>query len=271
PRNDKGRRTVAKPMNPLFIKIRTALALGLTNLARVCLYRLGLRTGLHPVLRLKVTIPGGSFFSQPDLMPIQAPASMRWLESGCYFGWKETPLFDGRPEWFRNPFQANVALRPDVPWWDIPDFDPSIGDIKTIWEASRFDWVVAYAQRGRNGARSAIQTLNFWLNDWVANNPPYRGPNWKCGQEASIRLMNLATAALILDQTEKTLPSLTALLNALLQRIEPTIGYAIGQNNNHGTSEAAALFIGGHWLSFTRNDPSAQILHHRGRELLEEQ
>ena len=34
-----------------------------------------------------------------------------------------------------------------------------------------------------------------------------------------------------------------------LKRIAPTIHYAIGQQNNHGTSEAAALFIGGSWLN----------------------
>ena len=33
-----------------------------------------------------------------------------------------------------------------------------------------------------------------------------------------------------------------------LKRIESTISYAIAQDNNHGTSEAAALFIGGSWL-----------------------
>ena len=35
---------------------------------------------------------------------------------------------------------------------------------------------------------------------------------------------------------------------AHLKRIEPTISYALGQNNNHGTSEGAALYIGGSLL-----------------------
>jgi hypothetical protein len=34
-----------------------------------------------------------------------------------------------------------------------------------------------------------------------------------------------------------------------LQRIAPTVQYAMAQNNNHGTSEAVALFIGGTWLA----------------------
>ncbi|MFO0490561.1 MAG: heparinase II/III-family protein, partial [Curvibacter sp.] len=78
---------------------------------------------------------------------------------------------------------------------------------------------------------------------------PYRGPNWKCGQEASIRVMHLAMAALILGQTRQATPALRDLIQLHLQRIAPTLSYAIGQDNNHGTSEAAALFIGGSWLS----------------------
>jgi hypothetical protein len=38
-------------------------------------------------------------------------------------------------------------------------------------------------------------------------------------------------------------------LEAHLVRIAPTIHYAMAQDNNHGTSEAAALFIGGSWLA----------------------
>ena len=36
-----------------------------------------------------------------------------------------------------------------------------------------------------------------------------------------------------------------------LVRIAATLPYAIAQDNNHGTSEAAALFIGGAWLDAT--------------------
>jgi hypothetical protein len=39
------------------------------------------------------------------------------------------------------------------------------------------------------------------------------------------------------------------LIRTHLLRIAPTIQYAIAQDNNHGTSEAAALFIGGSWLA----------------------
>ena len=95
------------------------------------------------------------------------------------------------------------------------------------------------------------------------------GANWKCGQEASIRVLHLAMASVIQDQAQSPLPSLLELVRLHLQRIAPTIQYAIAQDNNHGTSEAAALFIGGTWLEKMGNDRSARKWAAMGRKWLE--
>jgi hypothetical protein len=64
-----------------------------------------------------------------------------------------------------------------------------------------------------------------------------------------MRVMHLAMAAVMLGQVDTASPGLLELVRLHLQRIEPTLRYAMAQDNNHGTSEAAALFIGGSWLS----------------------
>ena len=151
-------------------------------------------------------------------------------------------------------------------WWRIPDFGS--GDIKGLWEISRFDWVVAWATKAAQGDDQALTRLNNWLSDWSRNNPPYKGPNWKCGQEASIRVMHLVTAAWVLGQDSGPERGMIELLIAHLQRIAPTMSYAIGQQNNHGTSEAAALFIGGSFLA--GEDPRADAWARKGRRWLEE-
>jgi len=173
----------------------------------------------------------------------------------------ETP-----PNWFDNPFSD--APQPDTSydWWKIPDF--GAGDIKGLWELSRFNWVVAWATKAANGDVTSLDRLNNWLADWARKNPPYKGPNWKCGQEASIRVMHLVAAAWILRQDHSPETGLVQLLIAHLQRIAPTMSYAIGQQNNHGTSEAAALFIGGSFL--VGHDPRAKAWARKGRRWLEE-
>ncbi len=231
-------------------------------------YRLRLRAGIHPVQRITpVAPPRGPFFVAATA-PRSLPPPQAWQRTGNCFGWYRPDLGDGPPDWHRNVFSGMRATRIDADWWTIPDFDPELGDIKTIWEASRFDWVVNFAQQARAGRAASIERLNRWLADWCQRNPPYRGHNWKCAQEASIRVMHLALAALILDETPAPQPALIDLVIAQLRRIEPTVAYAMAQDNNHGTSEAAALFIGGSWLE-RLGRPDGLRWHSQGRRWLE--
>lgn len=247
-------------------RIRTFWALGPRNIARVMAYRFALRTGIHPVLRIGATAPDGPFFASPvRRAPVDALAGENWRNNGSWFSVHDFPL-GGPPDWHANPFRPEVRAEAELSWSRIPDFSADLGDIKTVWEASRFEWALAMAQRAALGEATELDRLNAWLADWSKSNPPYRGVNWKCGQEASIRVMHLAATALVLGQEKDPLPGLSALIAAHLARIAPTIGYAIGQANNHGTSEAAALFIGGSWLGTPDGARYATI----GRRWLEE-
>jgi hypothetical protein len=228
----------------------TLWSLGIPSVLRVAAYRIGLRSGLHPVLRIRPLTPRSPFFkgtsagSSTDLPePVES-----WQADAHLFGRWPIELKDGPPAWVANPLTAAPVPNPMRPWWQIPDFDPAVGDIKLIWEQSRMDWLLAFAQRARKGDKTELERIDRWLSDWIAHNPAYLGPNWKCGQEASIRVMHIAAAALILNETSTASAGVRDFLIAHLQRIEPTMSYAIGQDNNHGTSEAAALFVGGSWL-----------------------
>jgi hypothetical protein len=227
----------------------TAWRLGIRNVASVALYRLRTRIGAVRA-RGEPVSPGDVFLPSAD----EAPAAPS----------------DAPPDWFLNPFTGARFPHPEQPWHRLPDFDRAVGDIKCVWELSRLGWVPRLAQRYRSAADAAhLDRLNGWLRDWLEKNPPYLGPNWKCGQEASIRVLNLATAAFILEQVGTAPASLCDLIRLHLRRIEPTLGYGRAQDNNHGTSEAAALFVGGTWLA-ARGHGSGERWARRGRAMLEE-
>lgn len=232
----------------LFRKMRTLLALGIPNLLHVASYRLGVRMGLNPVRRLAGGVVQGEFFQLVEQKTTDLPVLQQWQQTALLFSYWPFTISTSAPNWHINPLNGAWIAEPQRNWWQIPDFDPAVGDIKSIWEASRFDWVLAFAQRARTGDIASLDRLNAWVADWCVQNAPYKGPNWKCGQEASIRVMHLAMAALLLGQSGSTTPSLLELIRLHLQRIAPTLRYAMAQDNNHGTSEAAALFIGGSWL-----------------------
>lgn len=251
-------------------KLRTLYRLGPVNLLRVAFYRLAVKSG-----RMARSLPPGSPVAGPffDFSPSSGdcpPAGSPWL-SGCAdgFGCLRNPLADP-PEWHRSLLTGGLHPGAALHWTRIPDFSPEVGDIKGGWELSRFDWLVAFCRQYlHDGDRRWLDKMNAWLADWSRHNPANVGPNWKCGQEASIRVLRLALVGLLADGQGKMTTGLKSLLESHLRRIEPTIHYAMAQDNNHGTSEAAALFVGGSWLERCGGGADAKRWARKGRLWLE--
>lgn len=262
----------------LTLVLQTCWRLGVRPVASVTAYRVACKSGLFKLLQPIKPWTGGNLFfkSASRSLPLfglstscceSIAASANLLLAGQldYFShWRKQS--GSPPDWFHDPFSGN-RLENYGHWSELNEF--SSADIKAVWEPSRFEWVLLLVRAWQCcGDRRYLDTLNSWLADWIINNPTNAGPNWKCAQEASIRVMHLTMAALILGQTEEPANDLVALIRLHLQRIAPTIAYAIAQNNNHGTSEAAALFIGGSWLESLGQD-GGKYWHRLGRKWLE--
>jgi asparagine synthase (glutamine-hydrolysing) len=241
-----------------------------------------LRNGIssEPVayVRWRETGAGRFFFDelpQPDLLSSVSrrkavvEAERLLMGQWTYFG--VHPVKVGLPpDWYSNPLTGESAPA-DRHWADIPDF--AFGDIKLVWEASRFTPVFvlvrAYAHTKDDRYAEAFWAL---VKDWAERNPPQCGPNWKCGQEAAFRVMAWCFGLYGFLASQQTTPERVAMLSRMIavtaQRIEGNIGYALSQNNNHGISEAVGLFtVGTLFPEFHR----AQSWRNKGRMLLESQ
>lgn len=160
-----------------------------------------------------------------------------------YFG--HTKLQIGfLPDWFFNPFthQRHVLKQH---WSQIPDF--GVGDIKVIWELSRFGFVYTLVRAyWRSGDERFAEIFWKLVEDWQLQNPPQIGPNWKCGQEISFRVMALCFGLYGFLQAEITnascVTSLARMIAVSGERVEANINYALSQQNNHGISEALGLW-----------------------------
>lgn len=256
------------------VKVKTVLGLGLPNLIRVFAYQLGIKTGFNKVKSITSEVKQGEFFSPYIGSTVNIQCNTQWSDKHTYFGIGRPN--EAIPNWHQSCLNNELAPT-DRPWYLIGDFNNQLGDIKGVWEASRFDWVVSFAQHVASGDKNALKKINSWLIDWIEKTPAYNGVNWKCGQEASIRVMHLALATLLLKQTQNTTPVLLSLIKAHLKRISPTIMYAVAQDNNHGTSEAAALYIGGSWLALNGDNDGVKWqkqglkwLENRAHKLIEE-
>lgn len=256
-------------MKLFLIKIQSLKMIGIKNVFDVLFYRIRIKFGLSSACTVKEKLnTSHSYFNYPNETNNLIP-NKKWDSVIRLFDHHTFNINNNTPNWFLNYFNNRSHQFHNTKWWKIKDFDDSIGDIKLIWELSRMDWLIPFAQKGAIGDKKYIDKLNNWINDWVKNNQPYLGPNWKCGQEASIRVINLALTCYLLDQKDVKKSNLLKLVEIHLQRIKPTIQYALAQNNNHGTSEAAALFIGGSWLSYM-NINSGKVFMDAGRKLIED-
>lgn len=259
----------------------TILKLGIKNVLYIIWYRLTLKIGLRKRWFPITTISFKDVFFNPSKIRQDYPEEWKTplLDSAnkilngkleyYSFHWK---TIDRPPNWFINPFNSKTYPNNHLHWTCLPDFHPEVGEIKNIWEASRFNWITTLARANAvTGESKYLIAINSWLKDWIEKNPVNNGPNWKCGQEASIRIFNLLNAAFILSQHNNPSQTLIDYIFLSLKRISNNIGYAIAQDNNHGTSEAAGLFIGGFWLYKleSKNSLEAYKFYTKGKRILE--
>jgi hypothetical protein len=160
------------------------------------------------------------------------------------------------PDWFLDPASGERFPDGAVHWSRCGAF--SGADIKRCWELSRWGWAPLLIRAWHlSGESRYSDCFNSWCQSWCQANPVNGGSNWLCGQEASIRLLHALQAWQLAAGTEnlpEPTPQRAAFVAAHLQRIAATERYAQAQDNNHWTSEAAALFIGGNWLAASASD-----------------
>lgn len=145
------------------------------------------------------------------------------------------------PNWHCEPWYGTEA--DPQQHWSAPN---PPGDIKLIWELSRFSWVFPLV-RSYWRTSEEVYAERFWrlVESWQRSNQPNAGVNWQCGQEASFRIMALAFGLYgFLDAdvtTGERLLALAAIAEFSAERIEVTLDYALNQCNNHGISEGVGL------------------------------
>lgn len=169
---------------------------------------------------------------------------------GRISGFSSVLLDYGNPiDWQLNPL-TNQRVNERLKWYRIPDFDSTRGDIKVIWEISRFSHLVTFAR-----AYLLTQNIKYYeafskqIAQWVQANSYSYGANYKCGQECSIRMVNVLLAYAIF----KTLDLTTALDEQNVAEIVLGSYKKVLSNffyahkcikNNHTISELMGMIIG---------------------------
>jgi hypothetical protein len=263
----------------VFSQFRTSKKLGWRNCVAVAAHRVVLRAGLYErQLPLKPCPIPEPLNGQPQSAPISADdgclaaADALLAGTSTWFS-HERHAVGSPPDWFLDPASGQRFPGGAQHWSRCRPF--ASADIKRCWELSRWGWAPVLIRAWRfSGEHRYRDGFNSWCQSWCQTNPVNGGSNWLCGQEASMRLLHALQTWQLADapaQLPDPRSQREAFAAAHLQRIFATERYAQAQDNNHWTSEAAALFVGGSWLaaSASAHAPEGRRWAAEGRRGLE--
>ncbi len=156
--------------------------------------------------------------------------------------------------WIINPdngYQYDVTKH----WTEIIDISKEAGDIKYVWEKSRFSFLYNIIRYDYHFSRDCSEIVFKEILSWIDHNPVNCGPNYKCSQEISLRVLNWIFALYYYKNT----PTLT---DAVFQKIMHNIYWQvkhvysninfsrIAVRNNHAITETMGLYLFGILLPF---------------------
>lgn len=173
---------------------------------------------------------------------------------GKIIGFSNIMLEYGTPmNWQLNPVSGKNTDKTQK-WYSISDFDPERGDIKLIWEASRFGYLFFVLR-----AYMLTKEIKYYegfskiITHWLEENQYSYGANFKCGQECTLRMMNtLAVYAGFASYgvtTEQDETNVMKIVESSYKKVCSNFFYAYKCiKNDHTIAELCGMIIGA-WCS----------------------
>ena len=225
----------------------------------------GLLARKYPTVLKPVTIPSlndwrekgcGWFFQDrgtltvPKVKSIQLKEKMEHILKGdvLFFSktWKSLGL---EYDWVTNP-ETGYHYDAKQHWTKVNDFSKEAGDIKFVWEKSRFSWLLTVCRYDYHYDEDHAEFVFSQILDWIEKNPLNCGPNYKCSQETSIRINNWLFALCFYKQseavTEDRWEKIMASIYWQTDHIMKNINFSrIAVRNNHAITETLTLYLMG--------------------------
>lgn len=169
---------------------------------------------------------------------------------GIITGFSSIELDYGNPvDWQFSPLTGKRCDEKKK-WYQIPDFDKDRGDIKVIWEASRFSHFITLSRAYLlTGDEKYYKAFSIQLKEWLEKNTYSYGANFKCGQECSLRMVNTLLAFTIFCQTgiatDADASCVKDLIDRCYRKVLSNFFYAYKCiKNNHTISELMGMIVG---------------------------
>jgi hypothetical protein len=158
-----------------------------------------------------------------------------WIEIGTDYDWITNPV-------------TKYKYDSSVHWSKIEDFSAVNGDIKYVWEKSRFSYLLTIIRNDYHNNEDSSSFVFFEIESWIKANPINQGPNWKCSQEISLRILNWCYAIHFYKKseslTEKLWVEIQKVIYASFHHVYHHINFSrIAVRNNHAITETLFLTL----------------------------
>lgn len=133
-------------------------------------------------------------------------------------------------------------------WSEVQDLSKEAGDIKYVWEKARFTFLYDIIRYDYHFNRDQSKLVFNEISDFIKKNPINRGPNYKCSQEISLRLLNW-TFALYYYKDSKNLNEklFQTIINSIywqIHHVYKNINFSrFLVRNNHAITETLLLYL----------------------------
>ena len=175
-------------------------------------------------------------------------------------------------DWLTNPTTGH-RYDGKVHWSEVADISQDAGDIKYVWERSRFSWLLTLIRDDYHNGTDHAEYVFTQIDDWIAHNPVNQGPNWRCSQESSLRITNWCYALHYYKNseflTEERWARIQNVIYWTLHHVYHHIDFSrIAVRNNHAVTETMFLSLGSILFPFI---PETKKWSERGKKWFEEE
>ena len=175
-------------------------------------------------------------------------------------------------DWVTNP---DNGYKYDMKkhWTEINDFSQEAGDIKFVWEKSRFSYFYTLLRYDYHFEKDCSEFIFIEIESWLAANPLNCGPNYKCSQETSLRVFNWVFALYYYKNspilTEERFQKIINSIYGQVRHVYSNINFSrIAVRNNHAITETLALYLIGLLMPFF---PDSKKWKMKGKQWFEEE
>ncbi|MEL4455015.1 heparinase II/III domain-containing protein [Lutimonas vermicola] len=209
----------------------------------------------------------------PKVKPLRLKQAYDEILNGTFTFFSQLKFELGKDyDWITNPetgYQYDISQH----FSQVQDLSGEAGDIKYVWEKARFSFLYDIIRYDYHFEKDNAEFVFGQIESFIDKNPINQGPNYKCSQEISLRILNWTFALYFYKNSSSlTKQRFEKIMNSIywqLDHVYKNINFSrIAVRNNHALTETLMLYVSNKLFPFI---PETQKWSKEGKKWFEEE